>query len=287
MAFLQVVHAGGLPLLKYLCNEFSIPYFDSFFQVHTQKEIGKTNGYDRRVTADGLLTIPSFKLVVESKIAENNIDIKQLKNYEILVDGGKLGDNSAILYLTPDKEMPECFMDCVANWCSWDNMFDILDSYPEEDSHLRSLVTGLKGLWESIRYGREAIPADRRVAVLAGNYAYPVAVREGIYHCQKGRRFGGAKYFAFYANRRIEKVFEVTKGPVDYDPARWRHHPVEDDYYELKEVPGIIPSPIVNHEIDKRGRTIPFTQGQPRYVDIDTLKQAKDITELKQLNKLK
>ncbi len=81
MAFLQVVHAGGLPLLKYLCNEFSIPYFDSFFQVHTQKEIGKTNGYDRRVTADGLLTIPSFQLVVESKIAENNIDIRQLTTY--------------------------------------------------------------------------------------------------------------------------------------------------------------------------------------------------------------
>ena len=281
---LQIVQAGGIDLLWHIATALELELPSNYITVITQKKY--TNSASGNFVCDGLVSIHPFKLLIESKIVPCAIRDEQLANYCATVENWRSnGFDAALLYITPDSSRPSSLESENITWCSWDEIFDILDSFPNKNTHITCLIDGLRGLWNGIYTHKVDIPIEEKVVVLAGRIAHKVAHDKGIYYCQHGRNFNNAKYLAFYANKVIADIYEVIAGPMPR-PQGITDGNEGDDFYELKHL-DIISAPIVNDCKDKRGNVKPFTMGIQRYVRLDTLREATTISELKKLNNMK
>ncbi|MCF8428987.1 MAG: VWA domain-containing protein, partial [Bacteroidia bacterium] len=132
---------------------------------------------------------------------------------------------------------------------------------------------------------------NEQVLVLAGDWAFDIAEKYGIYECQNKRTFRPSKYLAFYKNSQINTVFEITNKPYDNGtsantPEMLAINKDFPDYdagiprriIKLKKLQNV--GPITNDGKSKSGKTVPFTYGQPRYTKFDLLTKAKSTSEL-------
>ena len=130
-----------------------------------------------------------------------------------------------------------------------------------------------------------------QVLIVAGNWAYPIAQKYGIYECQNNRSFRSSKYIAFYDDGKIQELFEIVGRP--YDNATSSNTPEIlkmsldiPNYngnslrrcFKLKSLGKI--GPVVNDSKSKSGKNVPFTYGQPRYTTVDLIRKAKLTSEL-------
>jgi hypothetical protein len=130
-----------------------------------------------------------------------------------------------------------------------------------------------------------------QVLVVAGDWAFNIAEKYGIYECQNKRTFRPSKYMAFYKNSQIDTVFEIIEKPYDNGtgnntPAMASMKKDMPDYddkiprrvIKLKKLQKV--GPIINDGKSKTGKTVPFTYGQPRYTTFELITKAKVTSEL-------
>lgn len=130
-----------------------------------------------------------------------------------------------------------------------------------------------------------------QVLVVAGDWAFNIAEKYGIYECQNKRSFRASRYMAFYKNSQIDTVFEIIDLPYDNGTAKntpemekiKKDKPDYDDrtprrIIKLKKLQSV--GPILNDGKSKTGKTVPFTYGQPRYTTFDRIIKAKVTSEL-------
>lgn len=293
-ALLKVIQAGGAHFLHYFVKEItsqdSIP--ENFLKVRTQLKADHSKAGVGNPVCDGVIETIPFKLFIESKI-DASAGEKQLEKYEAVVEESRKKEIlTLLLYITADKERPAvldkaAIEDCI--WQSWTDILKILNEYCRQNpllTHMAYMTKGLRGLWNELTYKPNNIPADKLVAVVAGRVGYPRAKDRKIYNCQAGRNFRNAPYLAFYAEGKISKVFRIKEGPFQNN-GKYPDLPAGDDFYKLELLDDVIQKPLVNTERDRRGNLKAFTMGPTRYVNFDTLSEAKDITDLKKRNHLK
>lgn len=286
-ALLQVIHTGGIDLLWHILTSLEIPHPESYQNISTQVSISEP---DKEASVfDGMVSLYPFEMIIESKVNNNPVNSHQLDKYKKIVDQKReAGIDALLLYITSDAKIPEIikhYSDTVF-WCSWEDIFRIIEAYPEISIKSDDIFKGLRGVWDEINKIPPRIPHKRLVAILAGRIAYPRAIERGIYNCQPGRFFRNAPYIAFYAERQIAKIFRIIDGPFSND-GKYPDLPETDDFYLIEPVDGIITDPIINDDFDERGNLRPLTMGVPRYADLKTFSIAHTITELKKMNNLK
>ena len=132
---------------------------------------------------------------------------------------------------------------------------------------------------------------NNQVLVVAGDWAFNIAEKYGIYECQNKRTFRPSKYMAFYKDSQIDTVFEIVEKPYDNGTGKNTPEMVEmkkdmPDYddktprrvIKLKKLQKV--GPIKNDGKSKSGKTVPFTYGQPRYTTFELITKAKLTSEL-------
>jgi von Willebrand factor type A domain len=132
---------------------------------------------------------------------------------------------------------------------------------------------------------------NNQVLVVAGDWAFHIAEKYGIYECQNKRTFRSSRYMAFYKDGGIDTLFEIIQKP--YDNGTVENTPVMSDIkketstydevsprrvIQLKKIKSI--GPIKNDGKSKTGKTVPFTYGQARYTTFDWITRAKLTSEL-------
>lgn len=132
---------------------------------------------------------------------------------------------------------------------------------------------------------------NEQVLVLAGDWAFNIADKYGIYECQNKRTFRPSKYMAFYKNSQIDTLFEIIEQPYDNgtgkntpEMAAMKKDMLDYDdvsprrVIKLKKLQKV--GPIINDGKSKSGKTVPFTYGQPRYTTFELITKAKVTSEL-------
>ena len=248
---------------------------------------------------------------IETKTTRNTVSINQIRRH---LDSLRPGDN--LLLLTPDDEAPTGLDDRVA-WSNFKTLSDVVKEILEDDDGpssekeaflLREFVSMLKddGLLDS---------AETRVMVIGARFAWPMYELLSVYRCSVNkpmRSLRDSDHLAFYVAGKIQplvprirsvvesieimhpKDFEtLSAGDNDLakqlrkkiDSHKQSHEfgqafkvmflsePSDDETVKLKE-------PILNNKRDKNGRPTPFTFGQPRYVTLESLKNARFTSEL-------
>lgn len=140
-------------------------------------------------------------------------------------------------------------------------------------------------------YVQEWTLDNNQVLVVAGDWAFNIAAKYGIYECQNKRTFRPSKYMAFYKDSQIDTVFEIIEHPYDNGTgvntpemaAMKKDMPQYDDItprrvFKLKKLQNV--GPVKNDGKSKTGKTVPFTYGQPRYTTFELIKKAKFTSEL-------
>lgn len=142
------------------------------------------------------------------------------------------------------------------------------------------------------------------VLVLAGANAEQVALDNHIYVCQNKRNFRPCGYIAFYNRGKISHLFKFKEPPIDdigiltntsiQEVVKYReknqNNPefikqyVEEGY--LNRVIRLTPfdgcPEIINDLVsEKSGKTVPFTYGSPRYVQLNKFLAAKKTSDLR------
>lgn len=292
-ALLHVIEESGPKLLFFIARNLGIDLNESYFSVFTQKALKEDREKDDYSTIDGLITFSPLQFLIESKIKKNAVNINQLDRHRDYVD---LLRNKAIptilLYITPDDKKPEELKkDETVIWCNWETMHKIVDKY-YDDNHIESkLKEAFDGCYKQIFSGHDSIPPEDLVAVLAGSHAEPYAKANNIYHCQPWRTFRGARYLAFYCNKKISYVFKVLKVYNSKDEIKdpelieKTKNLASDKIFVLEEMKDFI-KPIINDKTDYMGNPTAFTMGQPRYFSLSDLKKANKTSDLEKTNKI-
>jgi len=130
-----------------------------------------------------------------------------------------------------------------------------------------------------------------QVLIVAGDWAFNIAEKYGIYECQNKRTFRPSKYMAFYKSGLIDTVFEISEKPYDNGTAdntpEMASMKIDMPNYDAETPRRIIKlkklksvGPVKNDGKSKSGKTVPFTYGQPRYSKFDIVTRAKVTSEL-------
>lgn len=282
-SLLHLIDAGGLELVAHICEELSILNRRDFFTIVSQASYSSKEEEEkqRESVPDGIIAVNSVSLVIESKVAKNAISIPQLEAHVRFVK--KLGEEKkdgtvVLLYITPDAKAPEALKREKSDilWANWNDVTEILENYCESRPHLDYLYQAFVAHKNKV-IDKNEIPADKKVAIVAGSYAEGKARKDKIYHCQMGRNFQDASYIAFYTNKRIAYVYKIVSGPTLYEDG--------GDRYDLELVLDRSGDPIVNNKLDKNKNPTPFTMGVTRYASIDQLKTARTTSQLENSKK--
>lgn len=288
-AFLQICKIGGEDLIRYIASHIGLKLPSSEIQITSQVKADTT-------VPDGLLASNfAFKLYVESKVAVNAINLKQLQGHLDFVNehGGHL------LYITPDSSRPTVLPDTVY-WISWKSLADLLTGgkgeYTSPSSEIDMLLAFLienfitllnnNGLID-IPWGSD----EETVAIVGGRFGEDEAISYGVYICQNNRSFRPCRYIAFYKNNRICNVFEIEGEPesdvilaehaefstylANVDP---NHDGEPRKVFRLKNRE--ILNCVINDKVDKNGNLCPYTYGSNVYTTIEKLRNAKNTSEL-------
>lgn len=284
-ALLHILKQGGEELINYILTNVGNTLPESEISVHTQT---KKEGYNS--VPDGELFCNfSFKIIIESKVAINAVDVRQLEDHRkrVVKEQAELGD-VRLMYLTPDSNKPISLSEDEM-WFSWQQIVDILKKYIDENSN--ELLTYLVGqfilLIENMGLANDF---ENRVIVVGGSYGEKIALEYGFYACQNHRHFSPAKYLAFAHQNRIKYLFEITEDPRDnvdlrnvlintdyfdkYDP----EYSGKRKIFKLKLLQTFDPV-IENDTRAKNGKICAFTQKQ-KYISYDSFEGAKYTSDL-------
>lgn len=251
---------------------------------------------------------------METKIASNAVRLPQLRNHLKTVN---LKAGERLLLLTPDDTLPANLPDGVI-WSNFDTLAgaveDILSDVEEPPSEreaflLREFVRMLQKRWLT--------DANKpRVMVIGAGEAWPMYQDLSIYRCKVSKPMRALKatdYLGFYADGKIqplvprfiaeiksldlqseteikaltdaalkervdglrEKVSELQQWSKFSNPLRimFLSGPEGAETVNLGK-------PIDNDKKDRNGKTTAFTQGNPRYVTLESLQAAAKTSEL-------
>lgn len=285
-ALLHVMDAGGFELLSALGKKFDLPVPENLIRTATQVAFHKDSSTSKRGSRpDGLIMSMPFTMLIESKIVKDCINVNQLNAHIDILKEKIDREESFLLYLTPDEKMPDslnAYTEEGVYWISWANVKEFLKCYcgRYEYHNLQYLFGAFCAVYDAIFDNKANIPEDKLTVIVAGRIAEGRALERKIYNTQAGRTFRGAKYIAFYNNKKISHVFRIMSEPYQLLDSEYK----DDFIYDLEEIPGFISEPIINDKKDKNGKPTPYTMGSPRYLSIDLLKIARTTNELDQLS---
>lgn len=284
-AFLQICKVGGEDFIRFLTNQLNIQLPSSEIEIQSQ-----VKGTD--TVPDGLLESNfSFRLYVESKIKPNTVNPAQLAGHRKQI----INSNDFLLYLTPDDVKPPMLGE--THWANWLQIINTFNDYLQTaQSDNKQLLEFLVGHFNTLLNNLNLLGYawdlnNDRVIILAGSWAEGVALNYHFYICQNKRSFKSARYLAFYNNNQVRHIFEIADAPEDDVDLSQRQEfssylkQAEPNYdgelrkvFLLKNVQHI--GPVINDSVDKNGKPCPYTYGQPRYTDLQTLRQATRTSQL-------
>lgn len=282
-ALLQILKIGGTEFIGKVISEIDdIEFPSSEINIITQEKESK-NIYD------GLLECNfAFRVLVESKIKSEKINIKQLEG---LIKNA-INPNDYILYITTDNQKPEILRDKEKiYWTNWKNILTILQELNPKTEPINFLISEFEKYLDFLNL-LEVVNDDERVQIVAGSFGEPIALKYNFYACQNHRTARNSKYLAFYNNRKINSLFEIVEGPLnnyvlssnkelsDYLKNYEPEYSEKDkrQFYKLKLVSNSLN--IIHTGKNKKGKKTAFTMGVFRYTTIDKINKGKNTDEL-------
>ncbi len=282
-ALLQILKIGGTEFIGKVISEIDdIEFPSSEINIITQEKESK-NVYD------GLLECNfKFRVLVESKIKSEKINIKQLEG---LIKNA-VNPNDYILYITTDNQKPDVLKDIEKiYWTNWKRINIILQELNPKTEPINFLISEFEKYLDFLNL-LEVVNDEERVQIVAGSFGEPIALKYNFYACQNHRTFRNSKFLAFYNNRKINSLFEIIEGPIDnyilskneelldylqkYEPEYSEKD--KRQFYKLKLVSNSLN--IAHNGKNKKGKKTAFTMGVFRYTTIDKLEKAKNTDEL-------
>lgn len=116
-AFLQICKIGGEDFIRFMTSQLNIQLPSS--EIEIQSQVKGTES-----VPDGLLESNfSFRLFVESKIAQNSINEKQLTGHKSQIKS----NTDFLIYITPDESKPTILGQ--VNWTNWITVINIFNDY--------------------------------------------------------------------------------------------------------------------------------------------------------------
>ncbi|MDZ4658980.1 MAG: hypothetical protein SH868_15495 [Bythopirellula sp.] len=251
------------------------------------------------------MILSSIRLLVETKIKRNDVDLDQLKRHLKRLDEA---DEAAklLLVITPDEQCPRLIdelNDLRLAWTSFaaldqaigDLILDVQEVISEREEFL------LREL-QAMLVNEELVSTANDVVVVAARDALPEYLRYHAYVCQPDRAFQQVQRMAFYTQGQIDTHVpriltvhdhvELTAEQHDGElnaliqrllvetPRRVRGQANKVIFLSAPDSPDTIAlaNPVLN-DLKKNGRTIAFTQSQ-RYTSLERLRLAKKTSEL-------
>ena len=298
-ALLQILKVGGTEFISNFIGKIDdIEFPSNEINIVTQTK-------ENHNIYDGLLECDfSFRVLIESKIKNENVNKKQLEG---LIENAKSAPNSYIIYITTDNKKPE-ELEKKSNeveqlfWLNWAGVMEILK---DEDIRPKSeILPFLINEFEKLIDNLKLIDTpENRVQIAAGSRAEPIAKEYFFYACQNNRGRKESDYLAFYKKNAIKTLFKIVKVKNDVDlreiaknndEVRQYLDEKEPNYqgdkrqfYKLREVTvkdleslKIEEVPVINIVHETRGRGKAYTMGAFRYTTIDKFIKAKTTEEL-------
>lgn len=304
--FLAVLERLSLPNIDRILGALTEDTSFSLVTFENQPS-GKTTIPDARIRTGSSIWI-------ETKTARNSVNRNQLKGHLQNVANDEL-----LLLLTPDDDRPNDIPDRVV-WANFRTLSESIEEIltdeevspsAQEDFLLREFIYMLRqdGILDTV---------GKSVMVIGARVAWPMYEKLGVYRCSVSkpmRSLDSFDHIAFYTNKaiqpRVAKIKTVIQ-PIDITrqdeidalacPEQRRlsndmKAKVESMDYTHEfgrpfkimflsefddEEGGTVKlcKAIANDKKDKNGRPVPFTYGQPRYVTLESLKNARHTSEL-------
>lgn len=298
-ALLQILKVGGTEFISNFIGKIDdIEFPSNEINIVTQTK-------ENHNVYDGLLECDfSFRVFIESKIKNKNVNEKQLEG---LIENAKSAPNSYIIYITTDNEPPKELKQKFKEveqlfWLNWAGVMEILKD--EEIRPKSEILPFLINEFEKlIDYLKLIDTPENRVQIAAGSRAEPIAKKYHFYACQNNRGRKESGYLAFYRNKAIKTLFIIDDVENDKDlreiaknndKVRQYLDEKEPNYqgdkrqfYKLREVTvkdleslKIEEVPVINIVHETRGRGKAYTMGAFRYTTIDKFIKAKTTEEL-------
>lgn len=283
-ALLQIFKIGGTDFIGKVISEFDeIEFPSSEINIITQEKEAN-NVYDGLLECDF-----SFRVLVESKIYSGKINTKQLNG---LIKNAQ-NPNDYILFITPDGKKPD-ILNCSDKiyWTNWKGINNILKELNSNIEPLNFLINEFEKYLDFLNL-LEFVSPNERVQIAAGSWGEPIALKYGFYACQNHRTVKESKYLAFYNNKGIHTIFEITNGPInDCNLFKIENENVQKylnenepnyngekrQYYELKLLNKDLN--IKHNGTNKTGKRTAYTMGVFRYSAIDKILNAVTTNEL-------
>ena len=248
---------------------------------------------------------------IETKTARNSVRNNQIASH---LDSLRTGEN--LLLLTPDDKTP-AKLDSRVTWSNFKTLAgaveEILGDADEPPSEKEAFL--LREFVSMLREDGLLHSAEPRVMVLGARFAWPMYELLNVYRCGTNkpmRSLRDSDHLGFYATGKIQPLVPRIKSVLEsidmMDPEeieslgdsqrrlaeqlreRISHHKQGHEFGQAFKVMFLsgptddetvkLTNPIVNDKKDKNGRPTPFTFGQPRYVTLESLKNAQLTSEL-------
>ncbi|HTQ40458.1 MAG TPA: hypothetical protein VMJ32_15645 [Pirellulales bacterium] len=247
----------------------------------------------------------SCRLLIETKIKQNALDLEQLKRHVSRFKDTKEA-TKLLLILTPDDRTPDVineFSPEIVTWASFVKLHQAIEELLNDRTEIISEREAFLLKELQVMLDREdLISSAKDVVVVAARRAWPDYQRNHAYVCQPGRQFQRTDRMAFYANNQIyqlvPRILDVHD-PVEFIPDR--HGEKLDNLIKkiIQETPQrkneqhkvvflsapdspdtvILSKPIPNDLKTKTGRAAAYTMGQ-RYTTTILLQKAKSTSDL-------
>lgn len=283
-ALLQILKCGGTEFIGNVISQINEIEFPSSEINITTQERQKSNVYDGKLECNF-----SFKILVESKIQAESINITQLNG---LIENAEK-PNDFILYITPDNKKPSELENTkkLIYWVNWKDLNEILKNSKFQDDILNYLILEFEKYLDFLKLLTYVSPKSR-VQIAAGSYGEPIAREYEFYACQNKRSIKESGYLAFYNNRGIHSLFKIIGEPQDdtdlskvNDPSVLRYLKEKEpnykgdlrQFYKLKFLKELN---IKHNEINENGKKTAYTMGVFRYTSIDKIEKAETTKEL-------
>ena len=246
----------------------------------------------------------SCRILVETKIQRDTVDLEQLKRHLKRLDGKVSVEQ--LLVLTPDDKKPQVIEELREPKVVWANFASLDQAIEELLSDNREVISEreeflLRNL-QVMLIEEGLVGSINDVVVLPAQYAWREYLNSNAYVCQEGRVFQKVQYLAFYSSGQIQTIVPQIIDIHDSVEFKQGHHQgrlgevvdlmVKDGRREegkrfkviLLSAPNDpetqhLDEPIVNDLRSDSGRVTAFTQNQ-RYVSLASLKKAHKTSEL-------
>ncbi len=252
---------------------------------------------------------------IETKTTRNAVRLCQIEKHL-----ASLSDDEYLLLLTPDDDEPKDLPDGVV-WSNFRTLAEAIEKILEDEEEppsereaflLRELVRMFRndGLIDTAED-----TAESRVLVIAARSAWPAYQRYSVYWTNAHRSFRPSSHLAFYADRVIQPSAPKVRSVIESLNVRRQEEidALEDPQQKIlanefrkkleangeperycnahlkfmflsgpEDVETIqLGQSILNDKMSENDKPVPFTFGAPRYVTLESLKNARKTGELK------